>query len=560
MRNLGAVYTPPDIASFLTGWAIRNTTDKVLDLGVGGGAFVFAAHQKLVDLGRNSKLAAEQIYGTEIDHNAYEKFNSISETDFSNIKNQDFFDASFPQMDVVIGNPPYVRRRGFPAEKTEKIREKVLAIHHDIEDGDLSQLTDLYIYFLLQASQNLKEDGRLAVVVADSWLNARYGYVFKHFLQNNFLIERIISFDRPIFSNVQVKPVMLFATKRKNTQSASTAFTRVTNGLEISQLSDLFQKPEPEKKDVRTLLVSSEKLEPEEPWGIHFKISEIDTQISSNEKFVPLEKIANTRIGIQTLAKKFFALSPEYIQANNIEPDFLKPFAHSISQFDILLIDENTKPNLYVFFCDKEKKDLQGTQALTHIEKGESREVGIRGKEQTVIGYHNKKRIQKANRPHWYDIKSFFERRKYAPILLPRLIYQKYSVIWNKAGFVPGGAIIEVMPAQKLEDNDTNIQLLLAILNSTLVEVLIRGNAQLYGGGTYTISLSRLKKTPVPDITKLSEKQQDALIKAYQHFLSDGKRDDIDIAIWDFFNLRAETFYEAIEDLKTMSLVAKKVT
>lgn len=73
-RNLGSVYTPPDFAQFLTRWAIQSPRQVALDIGVGEGAFTFALYERLRELGAKPGDASRQIYGAEIDHEAYGNF------------------------------------------------------------------------------------------------------------------------------------------------------------------------------------------------------------------------------------------------------------------------------------------------------------------------------------------------------------------------------------------------------------------------------------------------------------------------------------------------------
>ena len=561
-KELGAVYTPPEVADLLANWAIQSPDDLVLDLGIGEGVFVFTTCRRLVSLGASPAQAVSQIYGTEVNEVTFKKFTELTSQlglDFPELTCQDFFQASFPQVDAVIGNPPYIRRSGFSAERLREIRNKVIETNPEIRGEDLSQLTDVYVYFLLQAIKSLKPEGRLAVIVADSWLNVRYGRFLKNYLKTHFDIERIINFDRPLFENAQVKPILIFATKKTYPPiSTQVAFTRVMNGLPISSLSQLFQSPEPNLDDINTKLVPSEELNDAEPWGVHFKISEIDMILTQNDWFVPLQEIAHTRIGIQTLAKNFFALTPEQIQDTGVEPQFLEPFAHSVAQFEHQVIDENIPPSLYVFYCSQPKDELNGTQALVHIQSGEQEMVKVRGKDEVVIGYHNKERIIKENRPHWYDIKSTVERRGRASILIPRLISHRYIALWNKAGYVPGGVTIELIPHVSLQSKEEDILLYLALLNSTLMEVVFRGYAQMYGGGASTVGLAQTKLLPVPDITRFTTDQQNTLISAYHAFLGNGERESIDDAIWDILDLNGDIFYSAVEDLVMLALTAKK--
>lgn len=555
--TLGAVFTPTEVADLLTRWAIRSAGDTILDLGLGEGAFVFSSFYRLQELGATSKQSASQIYGTEIDETRYATLQQFSATkqgtNFPNLQYKDFFQATFPKVDVVVGNPPYVRRRAITPGRIKEIRSNVLETNLDVNEKDLSQLTDLYVYFLLKAVTYLRLQGRLAVVISDSWLNVRYGQVLRQYLLENFKIEHVISFDRPIFPDAQVKPVLLFATKHSQITN-QVAFTRVMNGLPVNALSPLFTNPEPKLPDVHTVYVSSTELGIAQPWGTYLKIAEIINVLNSRHKLVPLQELANVRIGLQTLAKDFFTLTNTQIQDLAIESEFLQPLAHSVSQFDQAVIDVQSKPSLHLFFCANPKDELIGTNALTHIETGENTEVTIRGRGEVVTGYNQKPRIKKANRPSWYDIKTSVEKRGRAPILIPRLIYYQFKVLWNQAHYVPGDAVIEVLP----KSPNLDVQLLLAVLNSTYSEVLIRGYAQLYGGGACTVGINQLKQMPILNLESLTNKQKQKLVVGYQAFLKDGNRDKIDEVIYKIIGLDHKLFESTVKSLRLMATSAKQ--
>lgn len=562
--SLGVIYTPPDVAEILSKWAIQCPSDQVLDLGVGEGVFVFAALHSLVALGAEPAQAAAQIHGTEVNRPIYERFlQRVATTEaglyFPHIANEDFFESSPPEVDAVIGNPPYVRRTRLSEAEVQTIRSRVLAAEPHLREQDISGLTDLYVYFLLLGAARLRQGGRLAVVVADSWLNARYGRVVKGYLKKYYCIEQLVSFDQMVFPNAQVRPVLVFAIKSENASSSShIAFTRVTSGRGIGLQDSVFSNSKLLSNNPSSQCIPLDKLGIDSPWGVHFKISEISDQIENHEQFIPLGRIAQTRIGLQTLAKEFFALSKEQAWDTHIEAEFLRPFAYSAAQFEQPEIDERTKPGCFIFFCSLTKAELVGTWALEYILNAEDEEVKVRGKDKTVRGYHQKDRIIKANRPNWYDIKTEIERRGIAPILIPRLIYDRYTVLWNKADFVPGETLIECVPTISLQSKEKDIQLFLSILSSTLMEVLVRGYAQMYGGGTYTVSPSQIRLLPMPDVTRMSKKEQDSLVTAYQAFLVDKQRSHMDHLLWEMLGLDANLFLTAVEDLRLMAVTAKK--
>lgn len=543
MKN-GAIYTPAEFAEFLTDWAIQNPEDKVLDLGTGPGVFVFQAHKKLMELGCSTDDAEQQIYGAEIDKEAWSKFNSSAKKRglcFPNILNGDFFSTRDIQVDVVIGNPPYVRRSGI--DRVDAIREQVF--DKLIEESEISRLTDLYVYFLLHAMRLLRKGGRLAVITADSWLNVRYGKMLKKTLLEEFTIENLISIDRPVFTDAQVKPILLLAKKSDPNNKSNIGFVRVKNGFPINELYKYLAGSN-DHKDIQQVSISPQMLSPGNAWSVHFKAPELYDQLTSHPLLTPIGKLARAQIGHQTLAKDFFVLTQDKIQKYGIEDQFLAPLAQSAQHLTHPVISGQQEAQFHLFYCSDEKSELTGTKALDYIEVGETSIVAVRGKNESVIGYQNKERIQNASRKNWYDLRSLIEKRGRAEILIPRLIYRNYAVYWNQAGYVPGELFIEFVPHETIDP-----RVYLAILNSTLVEVLFRCHAQVYGGGTYNMNSGEVKNLPIIDATCLSEEQRHMLIKSYEEFISDPKldRSPIDVAVSSILGLDQATI-ERIKETK----------
>lgn len=107
-RNLGSIYTPSDFAEFLTTWAIRHPEDKILDVGIGEGVFIFAAYRRLLELGASDIGAQQQLFGAEIDPSIYSKFTENAKdinAHFLNLINADFFDVEFPRESYNTNSP-----------------------------------------------------------------------------------------------------------------------------------------------------------------------------------------------------------------------------------------------------------------------------------------------------------------------------------------------------------------------------------------------------------------------------------------------------------------------
>jgi hypothetical protein len=557
-RNLGSIYTPVEFARLLVEWGIRDKRDKVLDLGVGEGVFTFLAFERLQKLGASSGAASNQLYGSEIHVPTFQTFTEHAEernVAFPYIQPGNFLTREFPEVDSVLGNPPYVRRSAIK-DFDELSRLKVTVFN----EYEVSRLSDLYIYFLLRAASTLKVGGRLAVITADTWLNVRYGEEFKRILVDSFAIETIISFDRAVFPDAQVKPALLFATKTKSTSvRRSVWFIRAQNGLPPTDLLPLVNRRYSNLSDTTVAKIELRDLDASDTWGKHFNSSDLIKEITSHTLMTKLQDQFRTHIGVQTLANDFFVLSSEQISSLQIENRFLVPFAHSSQCYKVPVIKKLAVATHFLFYCSDTKSELYGTKALRYIEAGEKKEVPVRGKGTFVIGYQNKKRIKTDRRPHWYDLRTALEKRKRGMILLPRVFSRNFQIVWNQAGFVAGEPFIECTPKSEFE---SDLELYLAVLTNSLTELFIRIQSQLYGGGAHTVSPRRLREIPIVNLKLLTENQKELLRQAYRQYITTAVRDRsiIDRVLYKILKLEVSSqnqIAEALKDLLKLSTTAK---
>ncbi len=510
-------------------------------------------------------MAQMQLYGAEIEEEAFTQFfNSANESNvkFPNVHHADFFNLDFPQMDVIVGNPPYVRRMNISS--SDDIRKKVVHSNPAIKEDQLSRLTDLYVYFLLFALPKLKLGGRVAIITADSWLNVGYGKILKKYLLKEFIIDSLISLDRRVFEDAQVKPVMILATKKNASDNNNyVRFIRVKNGLPIKKVGhyiDVLSDKVNGHQDIAVQQIKVDDLNCEHPWGTHFKLPQIYDMLVTHPFMVPISSVAQTRIGLQTLAKDFFVLTPDQVRETMIERRFLKPLAQSPRYSNQPVIYPNANPDYFIFYCSKGKDSLENTYALKYISDAENSVVGIRGKQTTVLGYQSKQRIMDAHRSNWYDLATDLKRRGIAKILIPRLIYRSYNVVWNQALFVPGELFIEFLP---LPLHQIDNEVYLAILTSSVTEIMLRAYAQVYGGGTYNVNPGQIRKIPILGAHLIAAPQRELLKQTYRGYLASANHDrsEIDKTIFEILGLSHDVqgqVTKLVDDLITIATATKK--
>jgi len=563
-KDLGISLTPGEVVDFLVRWAIRSPDDVVIDPGTGEGAFILAAFNRLEELGADGAQAAQHLYGAEYYDNHFAtlttRVRQHTGHTFPHLHHADIFDVEFPQADAVIGNPPYVIRHR--VDQAHDLRSRVA-----LRAGEnlRRRQADLYSYFIMYAASFLKEGGRLAIIVSDSWLDTDFGVELKSYLLRNFKLRALISFDKRVFADALVKTVILLAERdRTRAEDNNTHFIRIKRMMKLRDIEEYLASDYTSENGLkagyprRWVVVSQRTLDPRHYWGIYFKAPELFSKLSMHPLFTELGNLAETRIGLQTLAKKFYIVPADTIKELGLESEYFEPIAVSPREILVPVLDRDTPLPNAVLLCSEEKGKLQGTNLLKYISAAEAHTVEVRTKREQVQGYHNLSRLQKARRQPWYNLKTEIDRRGRYAIFFPRRVYQTFLVFWNKRGVIANEDFIEVEPRRR-----EHLLPLLAVLNSSVAEFMARSLGHIYGGGVCNLNPNDLRILPVLDLSRLNCEELDALTSAYQNFIADeSKRHRLDEAIFGILGEEApapKKFYAALDELRTLSTGLKKL-
>lgn len=567
-KELGAVYTSSKVAKFLVKWAIREPTDTVLDAGAGEGIFIQESIIRLRELGANDSQICSQVFGVEYDSETYYTmlWNLTESTKcvLKNMLNADFFDVSpekhlgsyavtnltFPLVMASVGNPPYIERQRL--KDLKKIRKKVLSYPEELDW--LSSLTDVYGYFLIHLTRFLKPNGRLALIVSDTWLSMRFGEKLKQYLLGGFKIRAIVGFRERVFPEALVRTILLLIErgKKEEIDENQTSFIELRNTSELDALSEDFSNVKERKNGIFSL--PQRELNPSEPWSIYLKAPKTYFSIHEKPLITSLSSLADSAIGIQTLAKNFYILEESELRKLKLEESCFKRVAVSPRGMP-LVIEKEEDTSYFILYCDKSKEELKGTALLTYIERAEEKQITIRGKTEKVIGINNIPRLMRARRKPWYNLKSNLERWDRAQILIPRRAYENYACYWNRAKVVENENFIRVYPR-----NSGHILPFLAFLNSSLGEFLVRVQANIYGGGVYDLKPDDVKRLRVLDLSKLKDSELNNLKLAYEGFLKNRNRSAIDKTVFGILEMKEQEISEVMEklfELRQLSLSSK---
>jgi hypothetical protein len=252
-HRFGQHYTEETIVDVINAFCIRKGDAKVFDPSCGSGSFLVRAYYRKhqLDKSLSHQELLSGIYGCDI--NPYpahlatlnlaarqlaneENYPRIAHTNFFKVeKNKTFCELPkmesphdgrkgreqilLPELDAIIGNPPYVRQEKILKRSDNQNKKKDNRIPDDqtkeyiakvadsaFPNSNLSKQSDLHVFFWLASARFLAKDGWFGFLTSSSWLDAKYGFALQRWILSHFKLVAIIeSFDEPWFSDARVK-------------------------------------------------------------------------------------------------------------------------------------------------------------------------------------------------------------------------------------------------------------------------------------------------------------------------------------------------------------------
>jgi adenine-specific DNA methylase len=221
----GAYYTPPEIGAFLASWAVRTREDRVLDPACGDGALLVAAARRLRALGGGGELSGSDVHAPAVAE-ARARL-AIEGAPVGCLRVADAFDEPPAPVDVVIGNPPFIRYQAWSGEARQKAQRAALAA-----GVELTGLANAWAAFVIHACRFLDEGGRLALVLPASLLSADYAAPVRRYLLKRFGSVQLVLFEARVFPGVTEEVVLLLAEWRGG-----------TGAIEVTEARDLSDLP-----------------------------------------------------------------------------------------------------------------------------------------------------------------------------------------------------------------------------------------------------------------------------------------------------------------------------
>lgn len=294
-KGRGAFFTPSEITRFMSEWAIRSSSDTVLEPSAGDAAFLVAAVQRLQQLSPKSGIRPT-VRGVEIHEQsartAAQRVASVGGK--AEIVHSDFFMVTpQPVYDTVIGNPPYIRYQDFSGEARARSREAALRA-----GVALTGLASSWAAFTLHSAMFLKPGGRLALVLPAELLSVNYAAPVRRFLFAHFTDVQLVLFDQQVFPEAEADVVLLLA---EGFRQGAAKHATIHQARNVHDLSELGQG------------LTWTPVDPAGKWTsslIDPKATEPLKKLLDESVFTALETWGDTTLGIVTGNNKYFTLSP----------------------------------------------------------------------------------------------------------------------------------------------------------------------------------------------------------------------------------------------------------
>jgi hypothetical protein len=461
----------------------------------------------------------------------------------------------------------------------------------------LSGKADIYAYMFFHAAAHLKVGGRMGFVTSNSWLDVAYGYELQRFFLSRFKVIAICeSRCEPWFEQSAVNTVFTVLERCDDEEEKKNHLVRFVkakkplkelfpqnpltdaqarwNALDsfVGRMEELpdrwnagirdgFKKfgtiqteyvsqPEIisyEDEDARVRMIRQGDLKDEVEragqtvkWGQYLRGPDIYFEILEKcaDKFVPLSEVADIKWGIKTGINKFFHLTEDKIKHWGIEKEFVRPIVTSTREIPAIFIDER-KLKQKVFICNKDKKDLHGTNALKYIRWGEGQVTEGKKKWPDVPSVQGRR--------YWYSIPQnevsdfliieFRDRNHYTPVNLKNL---------------PVGNVVFVGEFKDKSHREFGCAFLNSVLTALFAEVFGRTNL---GDGLLTTYGPEIKVLPVPlrslgkvgRVLQLFRKVGKRKVLAFKEEMRKKDRRDFEIAVFETLGIGVGEYNAVVE-------------
>lgn len=467
----GGYYTPDMISEFITEWAIRTTTDSVLEPSCGDGSFLNAVVNRYDALGASAEQIKNNVIGIELDEIEAKKAEQYGTT----VICKDFFtyyqDSIEGQVlfDVIVGNPPFIRYQNF-TEEYRKVAFELMNKH----GFKPNRLTNIWLPFLVLSCKALKPNGRVGMVIPAELFQVDYAAEARQFLSNFFDKLTIVTFKRLVFDNIQQEVILLLGERGCAKHGISV--------VELDGIEDLIEQGQAclENTELKELDHSKDK------WVKYYLSNEeleLLKRLNNDQRISNVAELFEVNVGLVSGENDFFVVNQDVITKFGLQDSVVPIISRSEQLRGTILTDKDYSDLIAlgkkVFFfapgnCEFETLD---EKTKKYILWGEEK------------GYN--KNYKCRIRPKWYHVAQSW----CADAFLIRQANKYPRMILNEKKTL----VTDTLHKVRFLDGVQGSQVTAAFLNTytfALSETLGRS----YGGGVLTFEPGEMRKFRIPMI------------------------------------------------------------
>jgi hypothetical protein len=331
-------------------------------------------------------------------------------------------------------------------------------------------LTNSWAAFVVHASQFVKPDGRLGLVLPAELLSVNYAAQVRRFLLQRFATVRLVMFEELVFPGVLEEVVLLLA---EGTGPAPC--------FEVHQARDLTALTHAET--ATWLGFTPEQNGKWTPALLPADAFDSFQGIVSGGGFAPLLTWGETSLGAVTGNNAFFALTADEVAAHRIPERELRAISPPGSRhlrglnFSDAALEEQVRDGAacYLFVPDADKPSAA---ALRYIELGASQNI--------QAGYKCR------NRKPWWRVPLV----KVPDLFLTYMDYERPRLVANEARALHLNSLYGVMLRHGMKELGRDILPMATLNSATLLAAEMIGRS--YGGGLLKLEPNEADKWPVP--------------------------------------------------------------
>ncbi len=171
--------------------------------------------------------------GFEIDKTVIEKQKANPWSDA--VRLQDYLLTETRPVDIIVGNPPYIRQELIDRRYKELIIHKM---QQKWPDHTLNRRLDMYAYFLLKALSDLKPGGSCTFIIPNTWLDSDYGDILRRLVTHSVELVSITDSGRRHFA-ADVNTVIVTFRKNRPGRSVILRIDEKKQTLPVTTLRNL---------------------------------------------------------------------------------------------------------------------------------------------------------------------------------------------------------------------------------------------------------------------------------------------------------------------------------